>query len=151
LAASVAMVAALAMPRLVRAANNGDHGANWVERLTGAIRLDIHVLPVGPDINDRATATPPDHEIENPNPYPGSNNWHIEHGYGVDSDIGGSYVNCADKSQPGVACRTIRIRDARRGVITSSTTTIPGSIATARCTAWASTCRPPACARSATC
>jgi phospholipase C len=67
LAASVAVVTALAMPRLARTANNGDHGANWVERLTGAIRSDIHVpsvmAPVGPDINDRATATPIKHVI----------------------------------------------------------------------------------------
>jgi phospholipase C len=37
-------------------------------------------------------------EIENPNPAPGTNNWYTNDGYG-----GGSYTNCSDFSQPGVA------------------------------------------------
>ncbi len=58
-------------------------------------------------------------EIENPNPQPGTNNYYIQDGYGagpVYSDTpwitrdplspknhgGGSYVNCADSTQPGV-------------------------------------------------
>ncbi len=43
-------------------------------------------------------ATPPSNQIENPNPQPGTNNWYVQDGYG-----GGSYVNCADTTQPGVA------------------------------------------------
>jgi phospholipase C len=46
-------------------------------------------------------------EIENPNPAPGTNNWYSNDGYGsanfsfgVD---GGSYTNCSDFTQPGVA------------------------------------------------
>jgi phospholipase C len=47
-------------------------------------------------------------EIENPNPQPGTNNWWIQDGYGgggYGSPVygGGSYTNCADSSQPGVA------------------------------------------------
>jgi phospholipase C len=47
-------------------------------------------------------------EIENPNPQPGTNNWWIQDGYGgggFGSSVfgGGSYTNCADPSQPGVA------------------------------------------------
>lgn len=47
------------------------------------------------------------HEIENPNPAPGTNNWYIEDGYGGGSYGsasygGGSYSDCADRSQPGV-------------------------------------------------
>ena len=47
-------------------------------------------------------------EIENPNPQPGTNNWWIQDGYGgggYGSPVygGGSYTNCADASQPGVA------------------------------------------------
>ncbi|HEV3421994.1 MAG TPA: alkaline phosphatase family protein [Candidatus Acidoferrum sp.] len=47
-------------------------------------------------------------EIENPNPQPGTNNWWTEDGYGgfnKDGSVfgGGSYTNCADRSQPGVA------------------------------------------------
>ena len=47
---------------------------------------------------------PPSHEIENPNPLPGTNNWYTEDGYGLSSgDGGGSYTNCSDPKQPGVA------------------------------------------------
>jgi phospholipase C len=47
--------------------------------------------------------TPPKHEIENPNPRPGTNNWYDADGYGeANGSGGGSYVNCADLSQPGV-------------------------------------------------
>ena len=37
-------------------------------------------------------------EVENPNPAPGTNNWYANEGYG-----GGSYTNCSDHTQPGVA------------------------------------------------
>ncbi|MCU1273247.1 MAG: phosphoesterase [Bryobacterales bacterium] len=37
-------------------------------------------------------------QIENPNPQPGPNNFYTQDGY-----RGGSYVNCSDMSQPGVA------------------------------------------------
>jgi phospholipase C len=47
-------------------------------------------------------------EVENPNPYPGTNNWYTEDGYGDGSFGspaygGGSYSNCADPTQPGVS------------------------------------------------
>jgi phospholipase C len=53
-------------------------------------------------------------EIENPNPQPGTNNFYTQDGYGGGSGSptatppkanygGGSYVNCADPAQPGVA------------------------------------------------
>jgi acid phosphatase len=41
---------------------------------------------------------PPEDQIENPNPLNGSNNWYTNDGF-----HGGSYVNCADQTQPGVA------------------------------------------------
>jgi phospholipase C len=41
---------------------------------------------------------PPSNQIENPNPKPGTNNNYTQDGY-----AGGSYSNCADLSQPGVA------------------------------------------------
>ena len=41
---------------------------------------------------------PPFKQIENPDARPGTNNWYTEDGY-----RGGTYVNCADESQPGVA------------------------------------------------
>jgi phospholipase C len=47
-------------------------------------------------------------EVENPNPTKGTNNWYTEDGYGggsfgSPSFGGGSYSNCADTTQPGVA------------------------------------------------
>ena len=42
--------------------------------------------------------TPPKEHIEDPDPWPGSNNWYKRDGY-----RSGSYVNCSDQSQPGVA------------------------------------------------
>ena len=50
-------------------------------------------------------------EIENPNPLPGTNNWYIQDGYGgTDANGkpygGGSYTECTDTSQPGVAALT---------------------------------------------
>jgi phospholipase C len=41
--------------------------------------------------------TPPTVQIENPDPQPGTNNWYDDDGYNS-----GSYVGCADLSQPGV-------------------------------------------------
>ena len=47
--------------------------------------------------------TPPSHEIENPNPQPGTNNWYISDGYGGSGGSGGgSYSDCGTPSQPGV-------------------------------------------------
>jgi phospholipase C len=43
-------------------------------------------------------ATPATNQIENPNPQPGHNNWYTQDGYS-----GGSYTNCSDIMQPGVA------------------------------------------------
>ena len=47
------------------------------------------------------------HEIENPNPAKGTNNWYAEDGYGgggFGSPVsgGGSYSDCSDTTQPGV-------------------------------------------------
>lgn len=47
-------------------------------------------------------------EVENPNPAKGTNNWYTEDGYGSGSygsasSGGGTYTNCFDTEQPGVA------------------------------------------------
>ncbi len=47
-------------------------------------------------------------EVENPNPSAGTNNWYAQDGYGAGSfgaasSGGGSYSNCSDATQPGVA------------------------------------------------
>ncbi|HJS90849.1 MAG TPA: alkaline phosphatase family protein [Steroidobacteraceae bacterium] len=47
---------------------------------------------------------PPAGQIENPDPEPGTNNWYRQDGYGdAKTGGGGSYVECADPNQPGVA------------------------------------------------
>ncbi|MGI8839510.1 MAG: alkaline phosphatase family protein, partial [Caulobacteraceae bacterium] len=43
-------------------------------------------------------ATPSASQIENPDPQPGTDNWYMQDGY-----LGGSYSNCSDTAQPGVA------------------------------------------------
>ena len=72
---------------------------------TGAnhIMLGYGSLIYYADANGQPT-TPPAGQIENPNPQPGTNNWYTQDGYGSTATAaGGSYVNCADDSQPGVA------------------------------------------------
>ncbi len=49
-------------------------------------------------------AVPPAAEVENPNPQPGTNNFYANDGYGsLKTGKGGSYTDCADPTQPGVA------------------------------------------------
>ena len=77
-------------------------------------------VPPNNPVNPAMPGTPvPRHssalsEIENPNPMPGTNNFYTQDGYGGGSGSptatapnanygGGSYVNCADLSQPAVA------------------------------------------------
>jgi phospholipase C len=54
------------------------------------------------DGNGHAIA-PPSHEIEDPNPQPGTNNWYMSDGYGASATGGGSYSNCGDPGAPGVS------------------------------------------------
>jgi len=61
--------------------------------------------------------TPPSNQIENPNPQPGTNNWYDEDGYGGSGGTGGgSYVGCADLSQPGVPAITNYLESLPRPV-----------------------------------
>jgi phospholipase C len=60
---------------------------------------------------------PPSNQIENPNPRPNSNNWYDDDGYGgAGGTGGGSYVNCADLSQPGVPAITNYLESLARPV-----------------------------------
>ena len=67
--------------------------------------------PGVPPHNEMTWAGGPVDEIENPNLVPGTNNFWIQDGYGGFGNLGnstgvyggGSYTNCADASQPGVA------------------------------------------------
>jgi acid phosphatase len=58
---------------------------------------------------DGTPAQPFENQIENPDPVPGTNNYYTQDGYG-----GGSYVNCADPSQPGVRAVDAELR--RQGI-----------------------------------
>jgi phospholipase C len=67
--------------------------------------------PQVPPHNQTIWAGGPVDEVENPNPQPGTNNWWTQDGYGgfgnyggsVNVYGGGSYSNCSDLAQPGVA------------------------------------------------
>ena len=104
---------------------NGGTGANhvmigtgdaiWFSDGNGNARVPPH-NPVDPD--KPGTPVPGFNsalsEVENPNPQPGTNNFYTQDGYGGGSGSptatapnanygGGSYVDCADNTQPGVA------------------------------------------------
>lgn len=103
---------------------NGGTGANHIMLGTGdAVWFsDGNGHPQTPPnnpVNPNAPGTPPNgvsalSEIENPNPQPSTNNYYTQDGYGGGSGSpaaiapnanygGGSYVGCADPSQPGIA------------------------------------------------
>lgn len=67
----------------------GGTGANFIAIVTGDAAF--HNTLGQADV-------PPAGQIENPNPQPGTDNFYIQDGY-----RGGSYVNCAERTQPGVA------------------------------------------------
>ncbi len=55
--------------------------------------------------------TPPAVQIENPNPQPNTNNWYDDDGYNS-----GSYVGCADLTQPGVPAVTNYLQSLARPI-----------------------------------
>ncbi|HEY5995180.1 MAG TPA: alkaline phosphatase family protein [Gallionellaceae bacterium] len=65
---------------------------------TGANFIAIASGDVGSYNRDGKAATPPENQIENPDPAPGTPNAYVQDGYS-----GGSYVNCSDLAQPGAA------------------------------------------------
>ncbi|HTW86960.1 MAG TPA: alkaline phosphatase family protein, partial [Candidatus Binataceae bacterium] len=72
---------------------------------TGANHIMLgFAAPIYYENSNGTPATPPAGQIENPNPQPGTNNYYTQDGYGSTTTMGGgSYVNCADSTQPGVA------------------------------------------------
>lgn len=67
----------------------GGTGANFQALITGDV-----AFYTSPDGN---ASVPPANQIENPDAWPGTNNYYVQDGYG-----GGSYVNCSDPNAPGV-------------------------------------------------
>jgi acid phosphatase len=74
---------------------------------TGANFLALSTGHAGMYLDAGKSAVPPANQIEDPDPRPGSNNWYKQSGY-----RGGSYIACADASQPGVKA----IRDYLAGL-----------------------------------
>jgi phospholipase C len=105
----------------------GGTGANHVMLGTGdAIWFaNSKGKPVEPPHNQLVAAGSPNagvvDEIENPNPQPGTNNWYTEDGYGSGSfgspsSGGGTYTNCSDTTQPGVAQITSYLSSLRKPI-----------------------------------
>ena len=105
-------------------ADNYAFSDNYHQPAMGGTGLDSILLFFGDALwfkDQNGNLTPPHNqmtylggpvdEIENPNPVPGTNNWWIQDGYGGFGNNGastgvyggGSYSNCSDPSQPGVA------------------------------------------------
>src|SRR6202011_3670600 len=82
----------------------GGTGANFQAIVSGHAAFFTN-----PDSLNGAAAIPFSNQIENPDPVAGTNNYYTQDGYG-----GGSYVNCADSSSPGVASVEEQLR--RHGV-----------------------------------
>jgi phospholipase C len=105
----------------------GGTGANHVMLGTGdAIWFaNSKGKPVEPPHNQLVAAGSPNagvvDEIEDPNPQPGTNNWYTEDGYGSGSfgspsSGGGTYTNCSDTTQPGVAQITSYLSSLRKPI-----------------------------------
>ena len=90
------------VPYLARLAREYTLADNYHQAALGGTGANHVMLGYGTLIyyeNPRGLpARPPANQIENPNPQPGTNNWYLQDGY-----HGGSYTDCADPSQPGVA------------------------------------------------
>jgi len=89
------------MPYLTRLARDYALADNYHQAISGGSGANHIVLGYGGTIfyaaADGSPATPPDKQIEDPNPLPGTNNW-----YAADGGGGRAYVDCADPAQPGV-------------------------------------------------
>ena len=83
-------------------ANHYTIGDNFHQSIMGGTAAN-HVMLGSGDVywysdGNGNPITPPAVEIVNPNPQPGTNNWYTMDGY-----PGGSYTECSDSTQPGVA------------------------------------------------
>jgi phospholipase C len=89
-------------PYLKHLADEFTMSDNHHQAVNGGTGANLIMLGTGDAIwfsdGDGKPAVPPVNQIENPNPQPGTNNYYTQDGY-----AGGSYVACADITQPGVA------------------------------------------------
>jgi len=86
---------------------------NFHQAIMGGTGANFFALATGGDaavFNENGQpATPSANQLENPDPVPGTADFYIRDGY-----AGGSYVNCSDRSQPGVAAILDRLRELER-------------------------------------
>jgi phospholipase C len=81
-------------------ADNYTLSDNHHQPVMGGTGANFQALSTGHAIaywRDGALAQPPQNQIENPNPRPGTNNWYTQSSY-----TGGSYSKCSDPNEPGV-------------------------------------------------
>ncbi len=88
-------------PYLTSLAQNYAMSDNYHQSILGGTGANFYAISTA-DVaffnTAGAVATPPANQIENPNPMANTANFYTQDGYN-----GGSYVNCADSTQPGVA------------------------------------------------
>jgi len=85
---------------------------NYHQAILGGTGANFFALATAdlPVYNTAGTlATPPANQIEDPNPRSGTDNFYNHDGYS-----GGSYVNCSDALQPGVAPILLRLTTEQR-------------------------------------
>ena len=90
------------VPYFTALANQYSIGDNYHQAVMGGTGANHIAIGYGEPIYfakpDGTPGTPPLNQIENPNPQRDTNNYYTQDGYS-----GGSYVKCAEGSQPGVA------------------------------------------------
>jgi len=79
---------------------------NYHQSIMGGTGANFFTLATG-DLPVYKSGAPPPNQIENPDPAPGTDNLYRQDGY-----QGGSYVNCSDAGQPGVAAILAVLRQA---------------------------------------
>jgi acid phosphatase len=87
-------------PYFRQLADNYALSDNHHQPVMGGTGANFQALATGHAIaywKDGALVPPPQNQIENPNPRPGTNNWYTQSGY-----AGGSYTKCSDANEPGV-------------------------------------------------
>jgi len=88
-------------PTFKKLADNYAIADNYHQPVMGGTTVNYLALATG-DVtfytDQGKPAAPPAKMIENPDPQPNTNNWYTEDGY-----RGGTYIQCADLSQPGAA------------------------------------------------
>jgi phospholipase C len=89
-------------PWFTQLANEYALGDNMHQAIAGGTGANHLMVGYGTTLfyadSTGAPVTPPSNQIENPNPMAGTNNWYTQDGYG-----GGSYIACADTTQPGIS------------------------------------------------